>query len=505
MFVREIKHSNGKTYIQVIEKLHGKYIVKKSFGSANTAHELKLLIFKARKWIKNINGIQEFDFNNERELFDLALSSITSHKLVGIDLVLGKIFDDIGFNLIDDELFRDLVLYRLVYPKSKLKTTEYLLRYAQKSYSEDDIYRYMDKLRNIQQELVQRISYEHTLKILTNSIQVVFYDVTTIYFETDYEDDLRKTGFSKEGRHQNPQIVLGLLVSEGGYPLAYDIFEGKQYEGHTMMPIINGFKEKFNLEKLVVVADSGLLSNDNINELISNNYEFILGARIKNENQDIKDKITALSLKNGESKAINKDGLKLIIAYSDDRAKKDKHNREKGIKRLNKSLKSGKLTKSSINNRGYNKFLEMDGEINLKINTEKIKADEKWDGLKGYITNSNLNKTEVLANYRQLWLIEKAFRIAKTDLKIRPIFHFKKERIEAHICLNFVAYKVFKELERQLKVKRANFSPEKVIEIIQSIFEIEITTPTSKEIIKKTLLITEEQKQISEIFEFSQM
>jgi transposase len=145
----------------------------------------------------------------------------------------------------------------------------------------------------------------------------------------------------------------------------------------------------------------------------------------------------------------------------------------------------------------------MDGEINLKINTEKIKADEKWDGLKGYITNSNLNKTEVLANYRQLWLIEKAFRIAKTDLKIRPIFHFKKERIEAHICLNFVAYKVFKELERQLKVKRANFSPEKVIEIIQSIFEIEITTPSSKEVIKKILLITEEQKQISEIFEFS--
>jgi transposase len=505
MFVRKIKHANGKIYIQVIEKLQGKYIVKKSFGSANTTQELKSLICKADKWIKNSKGIQEFDFNNERELFKLALSSITSHKLVGIDLVLGKIFDDIGFNRIDDELFRDLVLYRLVYPKSKLKTTEYLLRYAQKNYSEDEIYRYMDKLQNIQQELVQRISYEHTLKILPNGIQVVFYDVTTIYFETDYEDDLRKPGFSKEGRHQNPQIVLGLLVSEGGYPLAYDIFEGKQYEGHTMIPIINGFKEKFNLEKLVVVADSGLLSKDNINELISNNYEFILGARIKNENQDIKDEIMALSLKNGESKVINKDGLKLIIAYSDDRAKKDKYNREKGIKRLNKSLKSGKLTKSSINNRGYIKYLEMDGEINLKINTEKIKADEKWDGLKGYITNSNLNKKEVLANYRQLWLIEKAFRIAKTDLKIRPIFHYKQRRIEAHICLNFVAYKVYKELERQLKVKRANLSPEKVIEIIQSIFEIEITTPSSREIIKKVLLLTEEQKQISKIFEFNQI
>jgi len=158
--------------------------------------------------------------------------------LVGIDLVLGKLFDEIGFNSVADEFFKDLVLYRLVYPKSKLKTTEYLYRFAQKSYSEDEVYRYMDKLYDTQKEIVQNISYEHTLKILPKGIQIVFYDVTTVYFETDYEDDLRKTGFSKEGKHQNPQIVLGLLVSEGGYPLAYDIFEGKQYEGHTMLPII---------------------------------------------------------------------------------------------------------------------------------------------------------------------------------------------------------------------------------------------------------------------------
>jgi transposase len=301
-------------------------------------------------------------------------------------------------------------LYRLVYPKSKLKTTEYLFRYQQKRYTEDEIYRYMDKLNETQKEDVQRISYEHTLKVLKDGVQVVFYDVTTIYFETDYEDDLRKTGFSKEGKHQNPQIVLGLLVSKGGYPLAYDIFEGKQYEGHTMLPIINSFKEKYKIEKLVVVADSGLLSVDNIKELEINQYEFILGARIKNEKQNIKDEIIGLSLKNGESEIINKDNLKLIISYSDQRAKKDKYNREKGLKRLEKSLKTGKLTKTSINNRGYNKFLEMDGEINLKINEDKVLADEKWDGLKGYITNSTLDKTEVLENYRQLWAIEKAFK-----------------------------------------------------------------------------------------------
>lgn len=502
MFVRKIRHTNGKIYVQVIEKSRHKYRVKKSFGSAINETELNLLISKAHSWIKDYRGVQEFDFDNEKALFQTLLSSITSHKLVGIDLVLGQIFDEIGFSRIEDELFRDLVLYRLVYPKSKLKTTEYLYRFAQKSYSEDDVYRYMDKFYNTQKELIQQISYEHTLMILPHGISVVFYDVTTIYFETDYEDDLRKTGFSKEGKHQNPQIVLGLLVSEGGYPLAYDIFEGKQYEGRTMLPIINGFKKKYKIDNLIVVADSGLLSKDNIEELAANNYEFILGARIKNEKQDIKDKILALNLKNGESKIIKKGYLKLIVAYSDLRAKKDKYNREKGIKRLEKNLKTGRLTKSSINNRGYNKFLEMNGDIQVKINQEKIQADEKWDGLKGYLTNSKLNKNKILNNYKQLWLIEKAFRIAKTDLKIRPVFHYKQRRIEAHICLNFVAYKIYKELERQLKEHKSDLSPEKVIEIIQSIYEIEVTTPKMKDKITKTLIITEEHRRISEIFNF---
>ena len=133
---------------------------------------------------------------------------------------------------------------------------------------------------------------------------------------------------------------------------------------------------------------------------------------------------------------------------------------------------------------------------------DQINEDQKWDGLKGYITNSTLSKDRILANYKQLWLIEKAFRIAKTDLKIRPVFHYKQRRIEAHICLNFVAYKVYKELERQLKAKKSDLSPEKVIEIIQSIYQIEVTTPKLKEKIRKTLILTEEQKQIFDIFEF---
>lgn len=501
MFIRKKINKSGVISVQVIDKSSGKYKLVKTIGSSSQLFDIERLVSKGKEFIKEYSGLREFDFKNYDAIYTQVLTSISSHKLVGIDLVLGKIFDEIGFNKIKDALFRDLVLYRLVYPKSKLKTTEYLYRFAQKSYSEDDIYRYMDKLYNTQKELVQQISYEHTLKVLNQGVQVVFYDVTTIYFETDYEDDLRKTGFSKEGKHQNPQIVLGLLVSEGGYPLAYDIFEGKQYEGHTMLPVINGFSEKYKLKNLVVVADSGLLSKANIDELVANKYEFILGARIKNEKQEIKDKILAPSLKNGDSKIIKKDNLKLIITYSNDRAKKDRYNREKGLNRLEKSLKTGKLTKSSINKRGYNKFLEMDGEIQVKINKEKIIQDEKWDGLKGYLTNSTLTKNQILDNYKQLWLIEKAFRIAKTDLKIRPVYHYKQRRIEAHICLNFVAYKVYKELERQLKVMKSDLSPEKVIEITQSIFEIEAKSPDNKTYTKR-LLISEEHLKIQKLFDF---
>lgn len=501
MFVRKKRNKSGVISVQIIDKSSGKYKLAKTIGSSSDPFEIERLVSKGEEFIKETAGLKEFDFNNYDAIYAQVLTSITSHKLVGIDLVLGKIFDEIGFNHIEDELFKDLVLYRLVYPKSKLKTTEYLYRFARKSYSEDEIYRYMDKLYNTQKELVQQISYEHTLKVLPQGIQVVFYDVTTIYFETDHEDDLRKTGFSKEGKHQNPQIVLGLLVSEGGYPLAYDIFEGKQYEGHTMLPIINGFREKYNLEKLVVVADSGLLSKANIDELMANKHEFILGARIKNEKQEIKDRVLSLSLKNGESEIIEKDRLKLLVTYCDDRAKKDRYNREKGLKRLEKSLKTGKLTKSGINNRGYNKFLEMDGEVQVKINPVKIKEDEKWDGLKGYLTNSSLSKKQVLDNYKQLWLIEKAFRIAKTDLKIRPVYHYKQRRIEAHICLNFVAYKVYKELERQLKGKETDLSPEKVIDIIQSIYEIEAKSPNSKTYTKR-LLISDEHLKVQKIFGF---
>ncbi len=502
MFVRKLKHPNGKIYVQVVEKLTGKYLVRESFGAATDVNKLRFLVDKANEWIRQKTGTREFDFSGSDAHVETFFNSISSIERSGYDLLIGPIFDEIGFNKIDTKLFRELVIARVAFPTSKLKTTKFLYRYKQIDWDEDKLYRYLDKLYNTQKELVQQISFEHTLRILNDDISVVFYDVTTIYFEIDQEDDLRKTGFSKEGKHQHPQIVLGLLVSKGGYPLAYEIFEGNKFEGHTMLPVINTFKEKYKLGKLVVIADSGLLSTNNISELREGGYEFIIGARIKTEKENIKQKILSLNLENGKSEVITKGDLKLVVTFSQERAKKDRYNREKGIRKLEKQIKSGRLNKSSINNRGYNKFLKLDGTININLDLSKVEEDSRWDGLKGYLSNAKLNKNQIIENYQHLWQIEKAFRVAKSDLKIRPVYHRLQRRIEAHICISFAAYKVYKELERQLKEKKATISVGEAIEIADYIHQITIELPQSSKTIKKTILTTEEQRYLAELFSF---
>lgn len=502
MFVRRKKNPSGKVSVQVIDKSSGSYKVIKTIGSSSDLAIIDKMVVEGKSWIERKTGLNQIDFSNDIHLTESVLSGIEELRQVGLDFLLGKIFDEIGFNQISDPYFKYLVLYRLAHPHSKLKTTEYLYRYHRIDWHEDQLYRYLDKLYNTQTELVQQISFNHTKKILGGQINVVFYDVTTLYFEIDQADELRKTGFSKEGKHQNPQIVLGLLVSRDGYPLTYDIFEGNQFEGRTMLPVINSFTDRYKLQQLIIVADSGLLSKDNIDQLQKDNYQFILGARIKNESDQIKKQILALTLSDGQYGIIKKGELRLIITYSSKRAKKDLYNRNKGLERLKKQIASGKLTKSNINKRGYNKYLKMKGSMEVTIDQAKFDQDARWDGLKGYMTNAELPEKEILENYQHLWQIEKAFRVAKTDLQIRPIFHRLQRRIEAHICLTFAAYKVFKELERQLVEKNAQISPQKAIEIAKSIFEIKVKTPSSKTTISKTILTSEEQQYLAELFGF---
>jgi len=502
MFVRKKKNKSGVVSVQVIDKSLGKYKLIKTIGSSSKVEEIDLLYKEGKKFIQNYQGQKVIEFSSSN-FHDTIATSIQSIYIEGINLLLGKIYSDIGFNDINSDILKQLVIIRLSHPASKLKTSQYLKRYFEVNLSDDKIYRYLDKIYSKHKDEIQQISYNHTQKILGGVVSVVFYDVTTLYFQIDDEDEIRKRGFSKEGRHQNPQIVLGLLVSVGGYPLAYEIHQGNQFEGHTMLPIVDAFNQKYKIDKLVIIADSGLLSTANINELQRKGYEFILGARIKNESTNIKKKILSLNLSNGQSDIIEKNKLlRIIISYSDKRAKKDKYNRERGLQKLEKKVKSGKLTKSNINNRGYNKYLKMEGEINVSIDRDKFENDSKWDGIKGYITNTRLTKEQIIENYSHLWKIEKAFRVSKHDLKIRPIYHRLQRRIEAHITINFTAYKIYKELERQLKQKNANISPEQAIEIAKSIYSVNILNPFTQGTSKQILLLNEEQKYLAKLFDF---
>jgi hypothetical protein len=258
--------------------------------------------------------------------------------------------------------------------------------------------------------------------------------------------------------------------------------------------------ERFNLGKPVVIADSGLLSNKNISALEEDGYEYILGARPKNENETIKREILDLDLKDGDVTVINKTKTnRLVISRTNKRAAKDAHNRKRGLERLTKRLNSGKLTKSNINNKGYNKYLKMEGEITISINMEKFNADTAWDGIKGYQTNTNLPAKEVIGNYKNLWFIERAFRMNKTDLRVRPIYHRLYNRIEAHICICFTAYSVMLELERLLITNKSTISLKRAQEITYNMYQIVYQLPNSKETKTQMLKMDREQQELYKI------
>nr|WP_157243487.1 IS1634 family transposase [Algoriphagus resistens] len=497
--MRRKKNSSGSFSVQIIQKVGRINKVVKSIGSSFDEMELDILERQAKLEIEKIQG-QAFLFSNDR---DKSLKSILSNvgnneiELVGPDSVLGNVYESIGYHEIGvDNLFRELVMSRLVYPGSKLKTVDYLSRFKNQEVSVYSIYRYMDKLHKEFKEKIERTTFKHFAQILGGQIGLVFYDMTTLYFETPDEDDLRKIGYSKDGKHQHPQIKLGLLVGPQGYPLGYDIFEGNIYEGYTLIPVLENIQKKFSIGKPIVIADAGLLSNANIHALISNGYKFVLGGKVRSESNQIKDEIQALELTEDNPREVKKDGYRLVVSFSQKRQKKDAHNRKKGIEKLEKKVKNGKIDKNSINNRGYNKYLKLESEVKVAIDYEKYELDARWDGLKGYLTNTDMKAKEVIAAYGNLWHIEKAFRISKTDIRIRPIYHRIPERINTHICICFVSYAVFKELERLLKKAKVSFSANRAIELTKSMYQIRVLLPESKTYTTIPLKPTSEQLEL---------
>jgi len=502
MFVRKLNNRSGSVSVQVIQKVKGKYKVVKTVGCATTQHKIDNLVNLAKQEIDELSQQRQLFESESDAAVDKAFDALqnASIRTKGPEIIFGKIYDAIGYDVIDEPMFRHLVISRIAFPLSKLKTVDYLYRYQGKAFDIDAVYRFLDKLNNRLKTQVEQVAFAHTKKVLKGNVSVVFYDMTTLYFEASDEDDLRKTGFSKDGKHQNPQIFIGLLVGVGGYAIGYDIFEGNTYEGHTLIPFLENMSKKFNLGKPVVIADSGLLSKSNITALEDNGYEYILGARIKNEKASLKSQILSAGFSDGTLRSFSKnEHQRLIVSYSSARARKDGYNRKRGLKRLENKVNKGRLTKANINNRGYNKYLKMEGDVTIDIDYEKFKQDAVWDGLKGFITNTNLTDKEVLENYNNLWHIEKAFRMSKTDLRIRPIYHRLRHRIEAHICISFTAYSIYKELERVLYEEKSTLSLKKAAELTHNMYQITYTLPDSKHTKSKLLKMDPDQEELYHI------
>jgi len=499
MFIRKKRNNSGSISIQIIAKVRRKNKLLKTVGCAKTKREEELLELLAKTEIERIQGVQSLFPEHDDLVVENFTNSIANDHLqiVGPELILGNIYQKIGFpNDGCPNYFKNLVLCRLVYPGSKLKTVDYFKQHLNIDISVYSVYRFLDELNSKLKPTIEQITFKHTKNLLKGKIGVVFYDMTTLYFEASEEDDFRIPGFSKDGKHQQPQIMIGLLVSSHGYPIGYKIFEGNTSETKTLIPILEAFQKKFDIDKPTIVADAALLSQKNIDALQEKKYEYILGGRIKNETEKIKTKIIALEVEQTKPKELKSENGRLIVSFSPKRSHNDKKNREKGLKRLEKRVRSGKLSKGHINNRGYNKYLKLSGEVNITIDYEKYKADGVWDGLKGYVTNTSLSKNKVIENYSQLWHVEKAFRISKTDLRIRPIYHRLKNRIEAHICICFSAYAVYKELERVLKKNCIDLSPEKAINEIKEIRQLQYILPKSQLIKTKILQPTERQAKL---------
>lgn len=398
--------------------------------------------------------------------------------ITGIHDIYGRIYNTIGFDSllkscpISSRVLKDIVLARIARPSSKRASAEILEKDFGIHHSLDTIYHMMDF---VDQELIQkmqRITYEQSKNLFGGEINVMFYDCTTLYFESFTEDELREYGYSKDHKFNQSQVLLTLLVTTDGLPIGYEVFNGSMFEGHTLTSILEKIRFQYKVSRVILVADSALLSNENIRQLTQNNIEYIVGARLKSLSKKWQDTILDnrdYLRKQKEDELLRISDLnydknrRLIVSHSSKRAEKDLHDRRKAIERLMSKLDKSKSVKELISNYGYKKYILINQDAPVELNQQKMDQDAQWDGLHGVFTNiRNLTGTEILSHYQGLWQIEESFRIHKHDLRIRPVFHWSPQRVRAHIAICYMAFALIRYLQNILKSMYLKLSPETV-------------------------------------------
>lgn len=499
MFIRVKTYGNNHQAVQIVENIRDNGKVRQKIlrhvGRAQSEIELIKLKELAGYIITELQAVKEPTIFPVNELAQLVKSSKDKHDdtpinvnlkqlreeyrvVTGIHDVYGKLFDNTGFDsllkgcTVSKQVLRDITLARIAKPCSKLASSELLEKDFGIKHSPASIYRMMDQLDEPQITRLQTLTFLQTQKLFGNAVSVLFYDCTTLYFESFTEDELKQFGYSKDHKFNQSQVLLALLVTTEGLPVGYEVFNGSMFEGNTLETMLDKIKTQYQLTRAIFVADSGLLSKDNIQKLEQNNIEYIVGARLKSLSKQWQEKV--LSCKGHVREQKEGDTIRhfslqyennkhLIISHSQKRADKDRHDRDKAIERLRARLAKSSDMKSLISNYGYQKYIKAKDKANVEIDLDKITQDQQWDGLHGVFTNiTDFNPQQILSHYRGLWQVEESFRISKHDLRMRPIFHWTPRRIRAHIAICFMAFSLVRTLQFKLKKNNYSLSPEKV-------------------------------------------
>lgn len=386
----------------------------------------------------------------------------TIYKMLGYDTILQKRHDNI---------LRDLVLARLAHPASKHKTQRILANQFGKEHNIDAVYRMMDKLYE-RIDHVKKCTFASTQSLFPHKVDLVLFDVTTLYFETTETDELRRFGYSKDCRFNTTQVVLALATNEDGLPIGYELFSGNKAEVKTLIEAIEHWKKLFTIESVCFIGDRAMFSRDNLALLDKHGYNYIVAAKLRKLSDEAQKAILDENnyhptiLKN-DFAWINEqeyEGRRLIVSYKKQRALKDLNERQQVLDKIQKLIGAKGSTRKLISNSGVKKYTRTDEESKTTIDEERVIADALWDGLHGIITNIKGAKAEVLiARYARLWIIEESFRINKHTLKVRPIFHWKPERIHAHIAICYMSFAVLRHLQYRVGLTQ-KLSPEIIIE-----------------------------------------
>jgi len=409
-------------------------------GSAHTEEELKVLLALARK---HIQGNQLELLPEPQPSLRVGLKRSFSGLLWN---TLQHQYEKIGFDRLNDEAFKALCLARIVEPTSKIDTLRVLADLGVDPIDQNKLYRSLAKAASLDyRKAISQACFEHVGR---GGLTLVLYDVTTLYFEVQEEDGYRKPGMSKE-RRLEPQIIIGLLVDRNGFPLGLQSFEGNKAETKTLLPVIQDFLTQNGLTKTTIVADAAMMSASNLAALSEAGYTYIVGSRLHKVPYDIAEYQKNGELSDQQIVVEKREDYRIIYQYRAKRAALDMRNIEKQVAKAMKVL-NGQIPASKT------KFLSVVAK-KKQLNQKLIDKAIVLAGIKGYVTNLDIPDGQVIAYYHQLFHVEAAFRMAKSDLKARPIFHQTREAIEAHLTIVFVALAISKNIERKTGISIKQF------------------------------------------------